>query len=285
MDYSYLEAKRNLDDRSMNRQVWSAFSERAARLAGSREQLRIVEIGAGSGSMVERLASWGLLPALSAECALVYETVEPQEAHIPVLEDRLQERRELSGFSTFHGTVGEYLRQRGEGTAEILIAHAVLDLFSADEAAQLARSVLAPGGLLYASITFDGESYFEPVDDPQIDELLRKAYHDSMARDGVLGGGFGRKLLTSLPRRGVEILEAGSSDWILMPRKGEYYPREAEFLKAILSMVDSAVEGAVGEKERSSWLQRRLEQLESGELIYIAHQLDILAERVINDER
>lgn len=279
MDYSYLEAKRNLDDRSMNRQVWSVFAERAKELARSRKELHILEIGAGSGSMVERLAGWGLLPQLSRECELFYEAVEPQEAHIPVLEERLGTRPELSEVRAFHGTVQAYLEERGGETADLLIAHAVLDLFSAEEAAGLVSSILGPRGLLYASITFDGESYFEPVDEPETDDLVRRAYHRSMARDGVMGAGFGRKLLTALPRRGVEIVEAGSSDWILMPRKGVYYPREAEFLKAILSMVDSAVEGLLGERERRSWLRRRLEQLDSGELIYIAHQLDILAEK------
>lgn len=279
MDYSYLEAKRNLDDRSMNRQVWRVFRERAGELARRRKNLRIVEIGAGSGSMVERLAGWGLLSQLSEECELFYEAVEPQEAHIPVLQERLGKRQELSEGIAYHGTVGAYLEERGGETADLLIAHAVLDLFSAEEAGAVASSILRPEGLLYASITFDGESYFEPVDEPEVDELVRRAYHQSMARDGVMGAGFGRKLLTALPRRGVEIVEAGSSDWILMPRKGEYYPREGEFLKAILSMVDSAVEGVLGDRERDSWFRRRLEQLESGELIYIAHQLDILAEK------
>lgn len=279
MDHSYLEAKRHLDDCSMNYRVWNAFRSAARELANGREVLRFVEIGAGSGSMVERLSSWELLPELSEYSRLSYETVEPQEAHIPTLQARLGERKELSSFDTFLGTVEGYLSAKGEGRADILVAHAVLDLFSAKQAAELAEQMLAPGGLLYASITFDGESYFEPVEDEELDMRVRRAYHQSMARDGILGAGFGRKLLTELPRRGIGILEAGSSDWILMPREGEYYPREGEFLKAILSMVDSAVTGMLGKEERSRWLRRRLEQLEARELIYIAHQLDILARK------
>lgn len=279
MDHSYLEAKRNLDDRSMNKQVWDAFCSAARRLAEERRSLRIVEIGAGSGSMIERLASWNLLPELGGLSRVTYVTVEPQELHIPTLRTRLKEREELASYETFRGTVDEYLSQTGEGEADILIAHAVLDLFSAQEAATLARDILNPGGLLYASITFDGESYFEPVEDEELDARVREAYHGSMARDGVLGAGFARKLLTSLPREGVSVLETGSSDWILMARRGEYYPREGEFLKAILSMVDGAVQGVVSEEERGRWLRQRLEQLEAGELIYIAHQLDIVAEK------
>lgn len=279
MDHSYLEAKRNLDDRSMDRHVWDLFFSAASRLASARNEVKIVELGAGSGSMVERLASWKLLSEVAELSSLSYESVEPQAAHIPTLQKRLKERRELTSWDTFHGTADEYLSQRGEGRADILVAHAVLDLFSAQQAAELSRRMLSPGGILYASITFDGESYFEPVDDEELDSRVRRAYHQSMARESVLGAGFGRKLLTALPRHGIGILEAGSSDWILMPRGGRYYPREGEFLKAILSMVDGAVEGVVTEEERRGWFRRRLEQLEAGELIYIAHQLDILAKK------
>ena len=292
MDYSYLEAKRALDDRSINRPVWEAFRKRAVDLAGSgrSDGMRLLEIGAGSGSMVERLASWGVLGELSRRGPVHYVTVEPQEPHIPVLRRRLARREELSGWETFHGTGDEYLAalsvdsgdgasEGGDRRADIVIAHAVLDLFSAEEAAALARGLLRPGGLLYATITFDGESFFEPDEEPELDRRVRDAYHESMARRGKIGAGFGRKLLTVLPREGMSVIEAGSSDWILMPREGSYPEKEGEFLKAILSMVDGAVEQQIEEEERKRWLTRRLEQLSRGELVYIAHQLDILARK------
>ncbi|MFW6249456.1 MAG: hypothetical protein ACOC47_00015 [Alkalispirochaetaceae bacterium] len=279
MDHSYLEAKRSLDDRSINQNVWNAFRAVALELAAKRKKLTLVEIGAGSGSMVERLSSWMLLSELSELTRLSYETVEPQKVYLPTLRARLTRRNELSSFDTFGGSVEEYLSVKGEGRADLLIAHAVLDLFSAPQAAELSAKMVAPEGVLYATITFDGESYFEPVADEELDMRVRRAYHQSMARDGVLGAGFGRKLLTELPRRGLGIVEAGSSDWILMPREGAYYPREGEFLKAILSMVESAVAEMVTEEERETWLRHRLRQLEAAELIYIAHQLDILARK------
>lgn len=280
MDYSYLEAKRALDDRSINRVVWGAF-ERAVteRSAADRRESRILEIGAGSGSMVERLAAWGFFEKVARERKLYYIALEPQEPHIPVLRERLSRRSELTGWETFNGTAAGFLKSR-PGEVDVLLAHAVLDLFAAEEAVRLCRDVLRRDGLLYASITFDGESFFEPEDEPELDRRVREAYHESMAREGQVGAGYGRKLLTELPRGGFEVLEAGSSDWIIMPRSGTYPTGEGDFLKAILSMVHGAVEGRVSQEERERWLRRRLAQFDRGELVYIAHQLDILARKV-----
>ncbi|MFP4329172.1 MAG: class I SAM-dependent methyltransferase [Alkalispirochaetaceae bacterium] len=279
MDYSYLEAKRDLDDRSMNQRVWAAFRDGAEEIRSRQGgALRILEIGAGSGSMVERLGAWGVLASLAEGGELHYEAVEPQEALIPVLRERLAARRELSGWRVFHGDVSQYLEEAGGG-AELLIAHAVLDLFSAEEATEIADQLLGDGGLLYASITFDGESFFEPVGNRDLDAAVRRAYHDSMARQGVGASGFARKLLITLPAAGMEIEEVGASDWIILPREGSYYPGEGAFLGSILSMVESSVRGALPEEQLEAWLEERREQLEGGRLVYIAHQLDILARK------
>lgn len=280
MDYGYLEAKRNLDDRSMNQRVWESFRDGAQELRSKRSgEFRILEIGAGSGGMTERLQDWGLLDSLAAEGPLHYEVVEPQEELIPVLRERLSGKGELSGWRVFHGSVQEYRSQERGGRADLLIAHAVLDLFTAVEAARLASQLLREEGLLYGSITFDGESYFEPVVDKQLDAAVRRAYHESMAREGEPESGFARKLLTALPMEGLEIEEVGSSDWIILPRRGSYYPKEAEFLLAILDMVDASVSDRLEQSQRQRWINERRRQVGEGSLIYIAHQLDILGRK------
>ncbi len=64
----YLLAKRTVDDRAMNARVWQAFvAWLAAHTGPSRAEL--LEIGAGVGTMLERLVERGVLP-LSAYTAL-----------------------------------------------------------------------------------------------------------------------------------------------------------------------------------------------------------------------
>src|ERR1700712_4492391 len=54
----YLTAKRSVDDRALNRHVLAQL--RRLRPAGAR---RVLEIGAGLGTMVARLLEWGVLDA------------------------------------------------------------------------------------------------------------------------------------------------------------------------------------------------------------------------------
>ena len=56
----YLAAKKGLDDRSLNRQVWDHLA-RALRDPPDSAPLRVLEVGCGIGTMVERLLERGLL--------------------------------------------------------------------------------------------------------------------------------------------------------------------------------------------------------------------------------
>ena len=56
----YLAAKKGLDDRSLNRQVWDHLA-RAVRDRPDSAPLRVLEVGCGIGTMVERLLDRGLL--------------------------------------------------------------------------------------------------------------------------------------------------------------------------------------------------------------------------------
>ena len=70
------------------------------------------------------------------------------------------------------------------------------------------------------------------------------------------------------------------SDWIVHPRDGGYPANERHFLSCILSFVEESlsVRPELGRAELRQWLERRRAQLSSGELAFLAHQLDILAE-------
>ncbi|MDR9502447.1 MAG: hypothetical protein RI601_11690, partial [Desulfurivibrionaceae bacterium] len=90
----------------------------------------------------------------------------------------------------------------------------------------------------------------------------------------------GRRLLAFLQRPGLELLAAGSSDWLIHPRKGSYCRDEAFFLHAILAMV----EGELAQKKRppaclALWAASRRRQIEAGQLSFLASHLDFLVRR------
>ena len=56
----YLAAKKSVDDRALNRHVWHSLAQ-AMSAAVPDGPVQVLEIGAGIGTMVERLVEWGLL--------------------------------------------------------------------------------------------------------------------------------------------------------------------------------------------------------------------------------
>lgn len=301
MHTAYLEAKRAIDDRSLNAAVWSAMEaavlERAARPVSSAAsgrgrapaveagdaELRIAEVGAGTGTMVDRLRDWGIFAGIAgAGRDIRYDAWEINPETAARLATRLEQAPEIA---TWQVHTDDVRRQAdAAGTHDVMIANAVLDLFDPAEVAELVHSRLAPGGVLYASIVFDGVSLMEPVVDPALDAAILDLYHQSM------GGGFGRRQLRSLWESGCTIHAVGSSDWIIPPRHGGPEPDEAELVSTILSMMAGSVaelleqgrrsvHAAVSSDQLEQWIVTRREQLARGELMFEAHQFDFLAER------
>jgi hypothetical protein len=74
-------------------------------------------------------------------------------------------------------------------------------------------------------------------------------------------------------------MAAGSSDWIVHPRDGEYPADERFFLSSILGFFEEALSARpeLDPTELGRWLRSRREQLAAGELVFMAHQLDVFA--------
>jgi SAM-dependent methyltransferase len=287
----YLAAKKSVDDRALNRQVWRTLQ---AALPDSR--LHILELGAGIGAMVERIVEWDLL-----RTAAVYTAVDNEPDNIAHLYQRLPQ----FGFTR----QDDYLRWQNDGrdltvypqTADIrqiaadpaqqgrwdlLIAHAVLDLLPLDRLLAPLLGLLKPGGLFYFTINFDGETIFEPLLDPILDAEIMRLYHASMDNrliDGERSGDSraGRHLFQQLMAAGGHILAAGSSDWVVYGQDGRYPADEAYFLHCILQMLAQTLRPApeLDPGQFAPWLSQRQAQIERGELVYIAHQLDFVGLR------
>jgi SAM-dependent methyltransferase len=293
----YLAAKKSVDDRALNRHVWGDLV-RALPAATREAPLRVLEVGAGIGTMVERLLEWGLLTSAT------YTAIDAQPDNIAEARHRLPRWAANRGFSVGEGKEQVRLRQgkqnvvvrleavdlfdfvareTGRHAWDLLIAHAFLDLMDIPATLPALFSLLRPGGLFYFTLTFDGATVLQPEIDPEFDAQIETLYHQTMDRRITAGkpsgdSRAGRHLLGHLRAAGAELLDAGSSDWVVFAGPKGYPAEEAYFLHFIVHTIYTALQGHPGlEAERfEDWIAQRHAQVEEGTLVYIVHQLDYL---------
>jgi hypothetical protein len=283
----YLLSKQSVDDRSLNRQVYETM---VANLPP--QPIRIIEIGAGIGTMLMRLLRWNILQ--KAEYILVDEMAEnieyaPGWIQNQITESGLSAERvapnQLRVFDqtrdiriTFErADIFDFI-QKNPAPADILIAHAVLDLLPMPDS--LPKLFSLTKNLAWFTINFDGVTSLEPVINPLLDRDLERLYHATM--DSRPSGGdsqTGRHLAGHLKNSGAKILAMGASDWVVYATDGKYPADEKYFLQCILHFFEETLSNhpELDAKQFSNWLAKRQAQIESGELAYIAHQMDYLA--------
>ena len=269
-DVRYLASKRTVDERARSRRVRDRLLEALP------ESPDVVDAGAGTGAMLRNLLSWGVQPRR-------YQGVDRSGALVE--HARRTAPRDLAGsYDVDEGDGGlevEGVDVRFEpgdvldlpaGSADLVVAQALLDLVPPVEAMDAIERALAPGGLAYLPITFDGVSIFLPAHPD--DRAVVDAYHAAI--DGAPGrdSRAGRRLLEHLPDRGGELLAVDSSDWIVRPRGDAYPDDEAYFLGCVLDFVEAELEGS--ETHADDWLSARRRQLAEARLAYVAHGYDFL---------
>ena len=175
----------------------------------------------------------------------------------------------------------------GEARFGYLTAHAFLDLLPLARALRVMRALLAPGGLLYSTLNYDGSTVLLPEDrDPGFEQALLAAYDRSMELRRVdgepTGGAFsGRRLRDELERGGLRLIGAGRSDWDVRPANRPHSPGPAVFLEALLGLIagearrDAGIDGT----KLEAWYERRRADLRTGRLGLVARNLDLLAAR------
>lgn len=265
-DVRYLESKRTVDDRALSPRV----RDRLLELLPSSPH--ILDAGAGTGSTVARLVGWGIT-------AGTYWGVDVSERVLDYARERRQEA--LGGAPTAHGFRVQDLDVRFEpgnaltafegAEADLVVAQSFLDLVDLDEALAAFERALHPGGLLYAPLTFDGETIFQP-DHPADDEIV-PAYHDHLEQHPDRDSRAGRHVLDRLREADGTIEAVAASDWIVRPIDGDYPADERYFVECILDFV---AEGVDDHPEAEGWLADRRGQLAAGGLTYVAHQYDLL---------
>ncbi|MCF6507167.1 class I SAM-dependent methyltransferase [Blastococcus sp. MG754426] len=280
----YLAAKKTVDDRALNSQVLADLRRLVPPGA-----CRVVEIGAGLGTMVARLLERQVLS--SGEYVLL--DVDPQllrdsrgwlcawAADRGVGTELLPDGVRLGELRVrlVEAEIGDHLASGGGEPADLLIANAVLDLVDVPAVLPGLLRLVVPGGAYWFTVNFDGETVFQP-DHPADDDVLT-AYHrtmDQRVRFGRPAGDSrtGRHLFHQLRDAGAPACSVGASDWVVHPGPDGSYPGdEAWFLEAILQTVEEALTGPTAPAGLADWLATRRAQLAGGELVYLAHQLDL----------
>ena len=287
-DYArYLAAKTTVDDRALNRHVLAEL--RRLMPAGAP---RILEVGAGLGTMVARLMDWGAVSAgeyilLDADRQLLdcsRQWLRDWAAARGLRSDPLPDGLRVGDLRVrlVHAELGSYLEAAHGAPADVLIANAVLDLVDVPAVLPGLLRLLFPGGVYWFTINYDGESIFAPGH-PHDDQIMQ-AYHrdmDERIRYGQAGESrTGRHLFHHLRAAGAPALAAGSSDWVVHAGPDGNYPGdEAYFLRSILNTIQNALrnrQDRVEPADLADWLAVRCRQLAAGELVYIAHQLDFV---------
>ena len=274
----YLAAKKTVDDRALNAHVWQTLRQNLP------PQPHILEIGAGIGTMVERLAEQLFISSAN------YTAIDNQPENIATARQRLANlpagiQLTLEAIDLF-----EFMeREQGERQYDLLMAHAFLDLMDIPATLPQLFTLLKPGGLFYFSINFDGVTTLEPTIDPALDAKIEQLYHQTMDEritDGKPSGDSrsGRHLFAHLRQAGARILAAGSSDWVVFAGESGYLADEKYFLQFIVETMHQALANhpALDGTQFANWIAQRQAQIEAGELVYIAHQLDFVGRWPVN---
>jgi hypothetical protein len=282
----YLLAKKTVDARALNTCVWRHFLERLSTRGTS---LRVLEVGGGVGATAERL-----IAALEARAVaqVTYTLVDVTEENLHTAASTLCDWADGRGYAvTGRGAQQEWRSEAlsvslrlvhadlhdvtTDTPCDALIGQAVFDLLDVPVALEALRPSVRADGLWYLPIHFDGITAFEPRLDGGLDATIERLYHESMG-DGVHSG---RRLLTQLPAAGADIVAAGGSDWVVHPTADGYPGAEGYFLHHVLHFVETELQGhpALSAKALAEWSETRHRQVERGTLVYIAHQLDVLA--------
>lgn len=288
----YLRAKRSVDDRALNQAVVDRVR---AELADRSHPIRVLDLGAGSASMAVRALDWDVfsnadyvavddhagavadirrgLPEMARSIGLAAETKEDGAVVLTSGDRRVSVTAIMSDvFSFVEGCHDRF---------DLIVGHHFIDLVDARSLLARLWPHMAAGGIFWLTLCFDGGTVFEPAALPEFEARIIAMYHrtmDDRVRNGKAAGDShcGRHLFGHLAATGATLLAAGSSDSIVFPTNGSYPRDEAVFLHSILDTIETALSDkpALNQELLRQWLDLRRRQVDSGELVYMTHQLD-----------
>jgi len=295
----YLSSKKSVDDRALNSHVRDMLAA-ALPKSSPKTPLKVLELGAGIGTMIERLVEWKLLAFAD------YTAVDSDADCVSEIRRRMARWAGSEGFEfsrragntalirTQEGEVSlrfeqadvyDFLSPQNSGGQQwdLGIAHAFMDVVDIEAVLPRFCNLIRPGGLLYLSLNYDGETIFLPELNRALEKRIMQLYNLSMD-DRVTGGKktggshTGRKLFGCFKALDAAILAAGASDWIVLPGPQGYPQDESYFLNYIIDTIFNELKGRPGldQNEFEAWIRMRHDQAAKAELILIARNMDLL---------
>lgn len=265
----WLALREGADRRAANRGVLAAVRRWAGHRARAADSLAVVDLGAGTGNTLRRLApllpprqSWLLVDADAALLDWASPGRHPagRGLRIDTAVRDLADARALAACM---------------GAADLVIASALLDLASRSWCRALLHSLGRDGCPLYAPISYDGRIALEPAD--PFDETVRALVNAHQGRDKGFGPALGPVAAATLVRLAVAegaIVCAGRSDWRLeAPDDGLIAPLLRGWLEAAGEMAPDLRPAA------GAWLERRARQLAAGTLRARVGHIDVFIRR------
>ena len=281
----YLDAKRQVDRTSFHAATRFTLGE-----ALEGRTIRVADLGAGGGAGVAHLCElrgipprFGLIDYLGIDrdtelLRWAGESISSAAGVMP--EDRI----EL--------ITGDVLAPPELPAAvDLVTAFTVADMLPTERWLATWRDRLAPDGLIWATMCFDGETALIPRLDDELalfETALIDVYHESIEQrhrvNGAGGRYSGRRLIEALPLNRLDLVSVGPSDWVIRTgditragRAGVATPA-VEFAVALLGFMEAEARNAgLDPASIDRWVASRREQCRDGSLIIVVHQLDVLA--------
>lgn len=229
-------------------------------------RLRIVELGAGTGSMLPVLAP--RLPSPQCWTLVDEDPALLAAAQVPAGHAGKVVLRRVRADLAESGVLPGLLRKVG-----LVTASALLDLVSPQWCRQLVRAAARPGMVLHAALSYDGRIILDPAD--PLDRTVRALFNRHQRTDKGFGPALGPAAAATLARiaatAGAAVQTAGS-DWRLGPA-------DCALLRPLLDgWAQAAAEIAPHLADAiAGWRARRSAQIDAGRLrVRVGHR-DVLA--------
>jgi SAM-dependent methyltransferase len=228
----------------------------------ARPLIRVVDLGAGTGSNLRYLAP--RLPGPQAWTLVDHDAELLARADAPDVPG-LQVSTARADLADALGAV--------IGSADLVTTSALLDLCSAAWVGTLAEVAARAGAPVLAALTYDGSMRWRETD--SVDEVVRRAVNSHQRRDKGLGPALGpdagRVAMAAFGRQGFDTLLV-ESPWRLTPDDA---PLAREL---VAGWCQAACEDRPDDSDRiESWAERRRARIDHGDFALTVGHLDLLA--------
>ncbi len=265
----YLEAKRSADERARDIATFETFLG----IVRAIPRPSVLDVGTGTGAMARSVAD-----------SLVGKEVEI--TGIDTATENLTVARSKAAEAGY-----ESLRFECRSVFEIdarrystITAKSFVDEFPPRRLLRAFAGHLAPGGIIYTSLTYNGRTEFWPrAADHDYEQMMLAEYDRSMDErtfEGtpVAGSRGAGRFLDEAERCGFEIVRFGGADWCIQPEDGSYLEGDSTVLYGMVDFIASeAKRRPQCDPERTkAWRSNRRKQIETAKLRLLVHHLDAI---------